>query len=346
MQGPAMPTRCTSVSIGIVLSVVSAAASAQGSVTLYGIVDTAIERADADASRAFSGAGSDSSGATRLIAGQPGNAKGSRLGLRGAEDLGGGLRAIFAIEHRYSVDTGDQANPAFWNGQAWVGLDGRWGRLSAGRQYTPMFNAMIAVDATTDQWYGTLESSSRYATRFDNSLEYRTPRWNGLQVYAMAASDENVQDVRDQYAVGAVWASKAWVASGALQHLDAAGANGSTVQCSAAIAWRTGPHQVGAGWISNDPSGGGRRVDYPYLSLRIAVGVGNFYANLVRAMFEANQKDSNQYALAFDWPLTKRTKLYAAGSIDTDVRLSGTPPAGAPVYLDGRRFSLGVRHDF
>jgi hypothetical protein len=105
----------------------------------------------------------------------------------GAEDLGGGLRAIFAIEHRFNVDTGDQANPAFWNGQAWVGLDGQWGRLSAGRQYTPMFNAMIAVDATADQWYGTLESSSRYATRFDNSLEYRTPSWNGCSNPSSAA---------------------------------------------------------------------------------------------------------------------------------------------------------------
>jgi predicted porin len=333
-------------SIGIVLSMLSATACAQGSLTMYGIVDTAIEWANADANRAFYGAGPDTGGATRLISGQPGNSKGARFGLRGTEDLGGGLRAIFAIEHRYNVDTGDQANPAFWNGQAWVGLDGRWGRLSAGRQYTPMFNAMIAVDATADQWYGTLESSSRYATRFDNSLEYRTPSWNGLQLFAMAATDENMQDVRDQYAISAVWASKAWVASGALQRLDAAGANGATVQYSAAIAWRPGPYQVGAGWISNDPSGGGRRVDYPYLSLRIPVGVGSFYANLVRAMFEANQKDSTQYALAFDWPLTKRTKLYAACSIDTDVRLSGTPPDTAPVYLDGQRFSLGVRHDF
>jgi predicted porin len=63
-------------------------------------------------------------------------------------------------------------------------------------------------------------------------------------------------------------------------------------------------------------------------------------------MYEANQKDSTQYALAFDWPLSKRTKLYAAGSIDTDVRLSGTPTGAAPVYLDGQRFSLGMRHDF
>jgi predicted porin len=346
MHLPVCEAHLKRVSIGIALAVVAGASFAQGSVTLYGIADTAVELANADASRVFSNAGNGTGGTTRMIAGQPGNAKGSRLGLRGAEELGGGLRAIFAIEHRYNVDTGDQANPAFWNGQAWVGLDGQWGRLSAGRQYTPMFNAMIAVDATADQWYGTLESSSRYATRFDNSLEYRTPRWNGLQLYAMVASDENIQDVRDQYAFGAVWASKTWVVSGAWQHLDAAGAGGSTVQYSAGIAWRTGPHQVGAGWISNDPSGGGRRVDYPYLSLRIAFGAGNVYANIVGSMFEAAQKDSIQYALAVDWPLSKRTKFYIAGSIDTDLRLTGTPPATVPLYVDGQRFSLGVRHDF
>ena len=346
MHHSLLHTHCTRASFGIVLAVVAGASCAQGSVTLYGIVDTALEWVNADANRAFANAGDTAGGATRLIAGQPGNAKGSRLGLRGAEDLGGGLRAIFAIEHRYNLDTGEQSNPAFWNGQAWVGLEGRWGRLSAGRQYTPMFNALIAVDATADQWYGTLESSSRYATRFDNSLEYRTPGWNGLQLYAMAASDENLQDLRAQYALGAVWASTSWVVSGAWQHLDAAGATGSTVQYAAGIAWRTGPHQVGAGWISNDPSGGGRRVDYPYLSLRIAFGPGSFYANIVGSMFEANQKDSVQYALAYDWPLSRRTKLYVAGSIDTNLRPSVSTPATASIYLDGQRFSLGVRHDF
>jgi predicted porin len=90
-------------SIGIVLSLVSAAAYAQGSVTLYGIVDTAIELADSGANRAFYDAGPDAGSATRLISGKPGNSKGSRLGLRGAEELGGGLRAIFAIEHRYNL---------------------------------------------------------------------------------------------------------------------------------------------------------------------------------------------------------------------------------------------------
>ena len=332
--------------VGIALSIVAGTADAQGSITLYGIADTAIEWSDADANRAFHRAQTGAGGATRLIAGQPGNAKGSRFGLRGAEDLGGGLRAIFAIEHRYDVDTGEQSNPAFWNGQAWVGLDGRWGRLTAGRQTTPMFRAMIAVDATSDQWYGTLVSSARYTTRFDNSLEYRTPRWGGLQWFTMAATDENVPGAREQYAVGALWESQSLVVSGAWQQLDAAGANGSTVQYAAGFAWKTGAHQFGAGWISNDRSGGGRRIDYPYVSLRIAVGRGNFYANILASMFEADRKDSMQYALAYDWPLSARTTAYVAGSIDTDLRFEAAAAAAAPVYRDGRRIAIGMRHNF
>lgn len=321
---------------------------AQGATTLYGIVDAAVEWSNADANRAFQGAGDNADDALRLASGQGGNAKGSRFGVRGVEDLGGGLRVIFAIEHRFAVDTGTQANPAFWNGQAWIGVEGGWGRLTAGRQYTPMFNAMIAIDATADQWYGTLVNSARYSTRFDNSIEYRSSRWHGFALFAMAASNESPEDLRDQYSLAAVWESKTWIISGAWQRLDAAepnGANGSSVQFCAGFAWRIGAHQVGAGWMSSDPSGGGRRVDYPYLSVRLAVGGGNLYVNLIASMFEANQKDSVQYAIAYELPLSRRTRLYVAGSIDTDVRAGGTP-AGVVTYLDGQRLALGVRHDF
>lgn len=319
-------------------------ASAQGAPTLYGIVDAAVEWSNAGAARAFQGADERTGSTLRLASGQPGNAKGSRLGLRGAEDLGGGLRAVFAIEHRVAIDTGEQADPAFWNGQAWVGLEGAWGRLTAGRQYTPMFSAMIAVDATADQWYGTLASGTRYATRFDNGLEYRTPRWNGLQLLAMMATDEAAQDRRDRYALGAIWQSGSWLAAGAWQRLDAAGASGATVQYAAGFAWRAGPHQVGAGWMSDDPSGSGRRVDYPYLSARFALGRWNLYVNLVGSLHEADRKDSVRYAIALDRPLSRRTRLYVAGSLDTD--LSTTTPAGVATYVDGQRLSVGVRHDF
>lgn len=332
----------------VAIGALAGPAGAQGSITLYGIVDTAVEWSDAGANRAFQGAGGNAGSATRLVSGQAANSKGARLGVRGVEDLGGGLRAVFAIEHRYAVDTGAPSNPAFWNGQAWIGVEGGWGRVSAGRQTTPMFNAMIAVDASSDQWYGTLVNSAYYATRFDNSLQYRSPRWNGLRLFAMAATNENPQDRREQHSFAAVWESPTWIVSGAWQRLDAAapdGTNGSTVQLAAGVAWRAGAHQFGAGWMSSDPSGGGRRVDHPYLSVRLALGDGNLYVNVIGAVYEADPRNSVQYAIAYDRPVSHRTRLYVAASLDADVRIGGTP-TGAATHVDARRLALGVRHDF
>lgn len=327
------------------LAVHASDARAQSSITLYGIVDAAVEWSSDDANRAFNRGGPDASDTLRLISSSAGNAKGSRLGVRGVEDLGGGLKAVFAIEHRFGVDTGAQASSSsFWNGQAWVGLDSGLGRLTAGRQYTVLYNALIAVDATADQWYGTLESSSRYATRFDNSIEYRTPSFGGLRLYAMYAFGESQPDSLDQWSVGGIWQGGGFVASAAYQSLDQ-GAPGDTAQYSVGLAWKPGKHHVGVGYIENDPAAGGQRIGYPFVTLRLAIGPGNLYLNVVRSQFEANLEDSMQYAVAYDLPLSKRTKLYVAASFDTDVRAPDTPVT-APVYVDGQRVSFGIRHDF
>jgi predicted porin len=121
-----------------VLGVFASAASAQSSVTLYGKVDLGVGR----------GIGEDH----KFLA----NGAGSRLGVRGVEDLGGGLQALFNIEHRFEADTGRigttsssasnegtgaaaQANTRFWHGRSIVGMQGGWGQVVFGREYTPAF---------------------------------------------------------------------------------------------------------------------------------------------------------------------------------------------------------------
>ncbi|MFD1710695.1 porin [Ottowia sp. GY511] len=103
-------------------------AMAQGSnVTMYGIVDAAVEHQG----------GVASGDATRM---RSGGLSGGRFGLRGNEDLGGGMRAVFTLESGVEVDKGAASDPArFWNRQAYVGIGGRWGELTLGRQYTGSF---------------------------------------------------------------------------------------------------------------------------------------------------------------------------------------------------------------
>ena len=122
------------------LTAFTGAVSAQSNVTMYGRVDLSVNRA----------VGTDQKAMT--------NGSGSRLGLRGSEDLGGGMAAIFNIEHRFNADTGvsGEGNPLaattaarFWGGRSLVGLKGNFGQLTLGREYTTAF---LGSQLINDPW--------------------------------------------------------------------------------------------------------------------------------------------------------------------------------------------------
>ena len=100
----------------IALLACAGAAYAQSSVTLYGVVDTNIEYATN-----LPGATPGSSG--NRVSMQSGGLSGSRWGLRGVEDLGGGLSALFVLESGFASDTGQsQQGSRLFGRQAYVGL--------------------------------------------------------------------------------------------------------------------------------------------------------------------------------------------------------------------------------
>ena len=105
-----------------VLSALSTGALAQSSVTLYGIVDAAVAVEDT---------GETGKGSRKVL--NSGNQSSSRIGLRGEEDLGGGLKAEFNIESGLALDTGT-ADSAFWGRRAVVGLKGGFGSFFLGRE--------------------------------------------------------------------------------------------------------------------------------------------------------------------------------------------------------------------
>ena len=131
---------------------VAPAAFAQTNVTLYGIVDAGIEYA-----RLSDGGGN----AFRV---QPGIQSCNRWGLRGTEDLGGGLKAIFTLEAGFNIDTGAFGNngavtnsPAVgalegqgaFGRRAFVGLESGFGQIYLGRDYTPGFWVALNSDGST-----------------------------------------------------------------------------------------------------------------------------------------------------------------------------------------------------
>jgi predicted porin len=145
---------------------VSPDALAQDGVTIYGVLDTGIEH--------VSNANAQGGSLTRVpsITGTlP-----SRLGLRGREALGGGLNAIFTLESGYNLDTGtsNQGGRLFGR-QAWVGLQGDFGAVTAGRVYSMLYWASLDADIPGPDIYGGVGSFDPYMpnARVDNALSYR-----------------------------------------------------------------------------------------------------------------------------------------------------------------------------
>lgn len=174
-----------------VLGAFAGAASAQSSVTLYGVVDVNVQRTETK--EGTSGTCGTGVGGGRLdctVTGiNSGHLAGNRWGLRGSEDLGGGLRAIFQLESGFALDNGTslQGNRLFGR-QAYVGLAGGFGTLVAGRlatfaSGTGSFDKFGTIDPfRTGYGIGGMQNtfSSSNATRFDNTIAYLTPTMGGF----------------------------------------------------------------------------------------------------------------------------------------------------------------------
>jgi predicted porin len=121
-----------------VLASFAGVAAAQSSVTIYGKLDQAVgKRVGTDNKQVMDNAG-------------------SRLGFKGVEDLGGGMKALFGMEHRFTPENGAAGGTnggaaPFWGGYSTVGLAGAFGMVNLGRQYTPSF---LMIQNQIDPWAG------------------------------------------------------------------------------------------------------------------------------------------------------------------------------------------------
>jgi len=143
-------------------------ASAQTNVQVYGLIDAGVEVVN------HANAAGDS--VVRVISGGKNT---SRWGFRGSEDLGGGLKAVFNLEGGILMDTG-AADGALFKRQAYVGLDGKFGRVVIGRSFTTVYDFVIKYDpmgfAPNYSWAtsGAATGPSKYGmtTAFDNLVKY------------------------------------------------------------------------------------------------------------------------------------------------------------------------------
>ncbi|PFH27290.1 MULTISPECIES: porin [Burkholderia] len=157
----------------VALGAFAGAAHAQSSVTLYGIIDEGL---------LFN----NNAGGKHLYSLGSGVMQGSRFGLRGTEDLGGGLKAIFTLENGFDVNSGKLGQGSLMFGrQAFVGLSSNYGTVTLGRQYDSVVDFVGPLEAG-DQWGGYIAAhpgdldNFNNAYRVNNAVKFTSANYGGF----------------------------------------------------------------------------------------------------------------------------------------------------------------------
>jgi predicted porin len=154
---------------GASLLFVAASSHAQSSVTLYGIIDAGVNYIS-NVQTGRSASGLQGSQQYSFQDGATGGIRGSRWGLRGTEDLGGGLDAIFVLENGFSITNGALAQGgAEFGRQAYVGMQSSYGTVTLGRQYDSVVD-FIQPFLSGASWAGYFGA---HAGDVDNTLNTR-----------------------------------------------------------------------------------------------------------------------------------------------------------------------------
>ncbi|MGB7196251.1 MAG: porin [Collimonas pratensis] len=140
-------------------------AAAETGVTLFGVIDTGLE--------VLNNTPDANGNASRRSHLNSGNLWGSRWGLRGREDLGGGLQAIYHLESGFDSDTGVSGqNGRLFGRGAYVGLAGKSHQVTLGRRNNTLYDYIYPFDPTGMAAYSALTHDAVLAGRADNVIRY------------------------------------------------------------------------------------------------------------------------------------------------------------------------------
>lgn len=315
----------------------AASARAQSSVSIYGIVDQGLVRANGGTTpgQMLPGRGA----APRVWTMKAGNT--SRIGFRGQEDLGDGLYARFQLEHRFAADTGSASNAnVFWLGRSVVAFGSkRLGEMYAGREYSAAYTVALNADPTFWSYVGQLGSAYTYANyvpvestveasniRWSNSVGYKSPNLGGVTFELATAAGEGARpraaSGNVQFRQGALW-----LAAG-FDRLD-----GNTNLVVAAAGYDFG---VVAPTASYSRAEGGLNGDATAFSASVLVPLpfGRAYFSHGR-LRPATEIDAAMFGAGVQYDLSKRTLLYTnLGTAKSDGQTRTTA------------FDVGIKHTF
>lgn len=300
-----------------VLGAFAGAASAQSSVTIYGIMDLGIVKQNSGTTFLQGGNGSTGAAGDKWTQ-QQGYA--SRLGFRGIEDLGGGMRATFNLEHRMTPDNGTGIGQ-MWFGRSTVGLQGPFGEVILGRDYIPAFFVAIQQDPfgyNTIGQMNALHTMAGYAAadggiRNNNSVIYKSPVIaGGLTASAAVSLGEGARGQFGRSMGGNIeYRSGPIYVGAAIDQTKNNGVGDDPQLLLVAASYDFGFIKPFVGYSRNRTAVAGTTKDMN-IGFNAPVGaVGVVHANAIRLDPAGGNNNTTKFALGYEHYLSKRTSLYA-----------------------------------
>ena len=335
------------------LTAFAGAASAQSSVTLFGIVDAAY--------------GHVSAGGRSVTGISNSGLNSSRLGFRGVEDLGGGMRAGFWIEGALSNDDGNAAGLTFQR-RSTLSLMGNFGEVRLGRDYTPTFWNTTVYDAFGTNGVGSSMTpglisvvgiaTNTTAVRSNNTIAYFLPGGLGgftgqfqygfgeVASNAVNKGQGNYFGMRLGYGAGPLAFN---FATGTVKGVSGA-TNVKTTNIGASYDF--GAIKPMLFW-GNEKAGTGAKVSAWELSAVAPMGAGELRAAYSRYDVANSANDWNKFALGYGYNLSKRTQLYSTyarvsnkGTQNRSVSNNGLSAGLAAAGGGSTGYEFGIRHSF
>jgi predicted porin len=334
------------------------AVHAQSSVTLFGVINLGLLYTNKTANGVGQNAG-------RQFSMVDGNSSYSQFGLAGTEDLGGNLQAKFKLESGISAANGglDHCNGNTFGCEAWVALDGNFGEVKTGLQFSPFLYTLFALDPRETSFFGS--GAVNYVSNIlgtginvSNSVAYTSPSVAGLQAMVLFAFGNQPGDFQAgrQYSASVKYVRGGLLIDAAIYDSNSGGTSPAATNVSAegrtlGVAYKFGALTAKASFVNykvagsfdNNVYGGG--LDYVVLpALDVNGGVW------VTSDRDDTANHSLLAALGASYSLSQRTSLYGQvavvnnhGAMDTGLDVSGALYGVQGTTIGG---VLGIQHSF
>lgn len=328
----------TATALAVFLSLGCGAVQAQSGIKIYGVADAGIvvERGGPGGTNTYVSSGLNS---------------GSRIGFKGTEDLGRGMKAMFVIEGGVGIDTGASGQGGLTFGrQSFVGLSGDWGTVGIGRQYSAYYKALRDVaDPFEDGLAGQAPNIMAAPRRIDNSVSFSSYRYAGWALDATYGAGEVATDStrKRSLSVAANYVQGPLAVVLAHHRREEAVLADHTRNSLATVRYTQGAYTGHLTYAHNRAVGGADSRDL-LLGMSAEFGPHRVLGSVLEHQDRGKaNRDARQFGVAYMYALSKRTDLYTAyGHINNK---NGAGFVVGNATDDGHTptaFNLGVRHLF